>query len=352
MRFLSVFVFLGVLWAQDLWAQDAKDFLNQGVQAFRNARYPEAVEAFQKAVAAEPSLAAAHLYLATAYMQQFIPGAESAENAALARNATDEFLKVLTLDPNNRVAIASIASLELNQKRWDEAEQWYQKVIAADPASADAYYSLGFVAWARWYPAYSQARASVGMRPEDPGPIPNAAVRQDLRARYGNTLETGIANLQKTLELNPRYSDAMAYLNLIIRERADLRDTPDEFRQDIAEADQWMQKAVEAKGAPTGHVLFSGNLEEYKLVRKVDPVYPPLAAQARIQGIVKLQVTIGKNGQVQNAMVISGHPLLVPAALEAVKQWVYRPTLLNGAPTEVTTEVEVPFTLDPAVIPR
>jgi TonB family protein len=346
MRLLAVFGFLGAL-----WAQDAKDFLNQGVQAFRNARYPEAVEAFQRAVAADPGFVEAHLYLATAYMQQFIPGAESAENSALARSATDEFLKVLTLEPNNRVAINSIASLELNQKHWDEAERWYQRLIAGDPTSADAYYSLGFIAWSRWYPAYSQARTSLGMKPEDPGPIPNAAVRQDLRARYGSTLETGIANLEKTLELNPRYSDAMAYLNLIVRERADLRDTSEEYRQDIGLADQWMQKAVEAKSAPPGRIR-AGNIQEDKLIRKVDPVYPPLAAQARIQGMVKLQVTIGKDGQVQNTMVLSGHPLLVPAALEAVKQWVYRPTLLNGASMEVVTEVEVPFTLDRAAIPR
>jgi len=178
--------------------------LNQGVQAFRNARYLEAVEAFQKAVAADPGLATAHLYLATAYMQQYVPGAESAANAGFDRNATDEFLRVLTLDPNNRVGIASIASLELNQKHWDEAEQWYQRLIGADPALADAYYSLGFIAWSRWYPAYTPARTDAGVKPEDPGPIPNAAVRQDLRARYWKTLETGIANLQKTLELNPR----------------------------------------------------------------------------------------------------------------------------------------------------
>jgi hypothetical protein len=79
-------------------AQDAKDFLNQGGQALRNARYPEAVEAFQKAVAGDPGVATAHLYLATAYLQQYVPGAESAGNAAFARNATDEFLTVRTLE--------------------------------------------------------------------------------------------------------------------------------------------------------------------------------------------------------------------------------------------------------------
>jgi hypothetical protein len=85
------------------------------------------------------------------------------------------------------------------------------------------------------------------MKPEDPGPLPNQAVRQDLRARYEPVIESGISNLQKTLELNPQYEDATAYMNLLIRERADLRETPEEYRQDIALADQWVQKAIDVK---------------------------------------------------------------------------------------------------------
>jgi protein TonB len=88
-----------------------------------------------------------------------------------------------------------------------------------------------------------------------------------------------------------------------------------------------------------------GNVQSAKLVRQPKPVYPPLAKQARIQGTVKFQAIIGKDGTIQNLQLISGHPLLVPSATEAVKQWVYQPTLLNGEPVEVVTQIDVNFTL-------
>jgi len=90
-------------------------------------------------------------------------------------------------------------------------------------------------------------------------------------------------------------------------------------------------------------IRVGGKVQAAKLTQKVDPVYPPLANQARISGVVRLNVIVGKDGTVENMTVESGHPLLVPAALEAVKQWVYKPTLLNGQPVEVVTQVEVPF---------
>jgi protein TonB len=81
------------------------------------------------------------------------------------------------------------------------------------------------------------------------------------------------------------------------------------------------------------------------LIRKVQPNYPPLARQARIQGNVVLQAVISKQGTIENLQVISGHPMLVPAALEAVKQWRYKPYLLNGDAVEVETQVTVIFSL-------
>ena len=81
------------------------------------------------------------------------------------------------------------------------------------------------------------------------------------------------------------------------------------------------------------------------LVRKVPPTYPPLARQARIQGVVVLQAQISKEGNIVNLQLISGHPMLAPAAIEAVKQWKYKPYLLNGEPVEVDTQVQVNFTL-------
>ena len=80
-------------------------------------------------------------------------------------------------------------------------------------------------------------------------------------------------------------------------------------------------------------------------VKKVTPPYPPLAKQARIQGAVRFTAIIGKDGTIQNLNLISGHPLLVAAAQEAVKQWVYKPTLLNSEPVEVITQIDVNFTL-------
>lgn len=81
------------------------------------------------------------------------------------------------------------------------------------------------------------------------------------------------------------------------------------------------------------------------LVQQIKPHYPPLAVQARIQGTVVLQAVIGKDGKVHELQLVSGHPLLAPAAMEAVKQWRYRPYLLNGEPVEVDTQINVNFTL-------
>ena len=92
-------------------------------------------------------------------------------------------------------------------------------------------------------------------------------------------------------------------------------------------------------------IRVGGNVQQAKLIRQPKPIYPPLAKQARISGVVRLNAIIGKDGTIQNLPVASGHPLLVPAAMEAVKQWVYQPTLLNGEAVEVVTQIDVNFTL-------
>ncbi len=103
-------------------------------------------------------------------------------------------------------------------------------------------------------------------------------------------------------------------------------------------------KKEEAK-AVVQRIRVGGNVQQAKLVRQPKPIYPPLAKQARIQGVVKLNAIIGKDGTIMNLNAVSGHPLLVPAAMDAVKQWVYAPTLLNGEPVEVVTQIDVNFTL-------
>jgi periplasmic protein TonB len=99
------------------------------------------------------------------------------------------------------------------------------------------------------------------------------------------------------------------------------------------------------KIATPQRVRVSSGVQSGLLVRKVNPAYPPLARQARIQGVVILQAQISKDGNIENLQLISGHPMLAPAAIEAVKQWKYKPYLLNGEPVEVETQVQVNFTL-------
>lgn len=236
----------------------ARDNLNKGVAAFKQAKYSDAVEHFKTAVELDPSFPTARLYLATAYMSQYIPGAESPENVQNAKMANDQFLKVLEQDPKNAIAVESLASLHYSEaqgtqaiedkiKKLDEAKVWYEKLGELDPNKKEAWYSLGVITWAKWYPALMTARAKLGMKPEDPGPIKDKKVREELKQQWGAQVETGIKDLQKALDVDPNYDDAMAYMNLLIRERADLDDTPEQYKKDVDTADGWVQKALEAK---------------------------------------------------------------------------------------------------------
>jgi TonB family protein len=192
------------------------------------------------------------------------------------------------------------------------------------------------------------------MLPADPGPLP-APEREELKAKYSPMLDEGIANLDRALQIDPQYADAMAYINLLIRERADLRETKQEYAADVAVADEWIQKNLDAKKAqaqsgivpPPPPVRDGGAIQPQTVipVKTVEPIYPPLARQARISGIVRFTLRIAKDGSIQSIQLISGHPLLVPAALEAVKQYVYNPVLLNGSPVEAVTRVDVHFVL-------
>ena len=102
---------------------------------------------------------------------------------------------------------------------------------------------------------------------------------------------------------------------------------------------------VEGKPPVPQRIRVGANVQAANLIHKVTPVYPPLARQARIQGTVRFTAIIGKDGTIQNLQLVTGHPLLVAAAQEAVKQWQYKPTLLNGEPVEVVTQIDVNFTL-------
>jgi len=238
----------------------SRDALNHGVQAYKGAHYTEAVDYFKTAVQLDPDNSVPRLYLATAYMSQYIPGAESPENLQLAKEAKEEFLKVLEKTPSDTTALASLASLNYPQaqgmpdldqklKKLDEAKEWYLKLIAADPQNKEGFYSLAVIDWVKWYAAWMRARADLGLKPEEPGPLKDKKVKEGLQTQYSAVIDDGVKNLQKALDIDPNYDDAMAYMNLLVRERADLDDSPDQYKADIETADKWVQKALDTKKA-------------------------------------------------------------------------------------------------------
>ena len=100
------------------------------------------------------------------------------------------------------------------------------------------------------------------------------------------------------------------------------------------------------KAAPPARIKQGGEVTAASIITQTRPAYPPLARQARIQGTVLLHAIIDKDGQVAKLEVVSGHPLLVQSALEAVRQWRYKPTQLNGEPVEVDTTIQVTFSMN------
>ncbi len=249
----------------------ARDHLNKGVQAFKGARYAEAVEHFKTSVDLDPDFNVARLYLATAYMSQYIPGAESKENLEYNRMAKEEFLNVLQRNPGDKTAVASLASLHYSQaqgisnlddklKKLDEARVWYQKLAEVDPQNKEAYYSLGVIVWAKWYPALMAARVKLNMKAEDPGPLKDKKLKEELKEKWAAMVDEGLNSLKKALEIDKEYDDAMAYMNLLVREKADLAENADEYKKMIEEADGWVQKALETKKIKAARMPASGGI--------------------------------------------------------------------------------------------
>jgi tetratricopeptide (TPR) repeat protein len=240
-----------------LQAQPGRDCRNsqaaqemaKGIGAFKQAEYAKAVEHFRSAVELEAGCTNARLYLATAYMQQYIPGLDSAENLAMADAAREQFDSILKQEPDNEIALASLASLCFNQKKLDEATTWYKKLVLVKPDNKEAFYTLGVIAWTRSYEPIRKARQNLGMKPDDPGPIKDDEVRRELRVNYLPVLEEGLDGLDRALAIDGEYDDAMAYLNLLYRAKADLEDSPQDYRDDVAKADEWFRKVLETRKA-------------------------------------------------------------------------------------------------------
>lgn len=227
------------------FAQKAE--LDAGLDAFQQGRYADAAQHFQRASQADPRSVTGRLYLGAAYGAQFIPGLDTPENQRFGAAAIEIFSRVVAMEPNNEQAIGSIASLYYNQKRWDDALEWNRKLLDIDPDTKTAWLSIGVISFTHFLPAQREARLQSKMRPDDPGPIRDVTVRQALKIKYMPMLDEGITALKRALEIDPEYDDAMSYMNLLLRYRADLLDTPAEYLTQTQLADEWVRKSLALK---------------------------------------------------------------------------------------------------------
>lgn len=227
----------------------ARDQLTKGVAAFKNARYEEAVNHFQTAIDLDPNYETAKLYLATSYSYQVVPNLDTPENLKLAQKALDGFRAILEKDPNDLTALKQMASIYFNIKKLDEAKEYQKKVIAINPNDAEAHYTVGVVNWMQAYKNAITILAADGLTDDGNGNVKKSKAAC-LKLQQANTalVEEGLKFLLRAVELNPNYDDAMQYLNLTFRRRADLACGDDAARKaDLAKADEWSQRAMGAR---------------------------------------------------------------------------------------------------------
>jgi tetratricopeptide (TPR) repeat protein len=236
----------------------ARDLLNKGVAAFKAGQYDTAIEDFKEAKDLDPSLMNARLYLATAYASQYIPGAPSEQNVRLGNQAINEFKEVLQIDPNNLSAIDGIGSIifqmagqPYDAKKFEESKSYHQKHIDLRPNDPEPYYWIGVIDWTLAFRANGELRAeynknNIRKQVKDTDALP-AAVRTEYATKYGPMVDEGIADLKKAIELRPDYDDAMAYLNLLYRRKADMVESAEERASLQKQADELIDKVKEIK---------------------------------------------------------------------------------------------------------
>jgi tetratricopeptide (TPR) repeat protein len=234
----------------------ARDQLNKGVKAYKDNHYEQAIDHFQQSVRLDPSLINARMYLATAYVSQYIPGVDDADNLRTAQQAIDEYQRVIAMNPSRDQKVNSakgIAYLYLNMKKWDDAKKFYRMASELDPNDPEPYYSVGVIDWTACYQPRMEERAKLGMKPEEHLSASNKDQKKVcamLKDKNAPAIQEGIDSLNKAIQLRPDYDDAMAYMNLMYREKADVEcDDPATRTEDLKTADHWVDETLRVKKA-------------------------------------------------------------------------------------------------------
>jgi len=250
----------------------ARDQLNKGVDAYKSGKYEEAIGHFQKATELDPSLPMAKSYLATALSQNIVPGLDTAENLKTAQQAISIFQDVLAKDPNDVNSLKQIAGIYFNVKKLDDAKTWQKKVLAVDPKDPEAAYTVGVIDWTQAHENVLKALVPAGVNDDGEGnsKAPKK-VMDTIKEENSPLVDEALQYLNQAVANRANYDDAMAYLNLVYRRKADLDyGSPAAVKEDLAQAEDWRTKAMgtrkaneEKKNSGPGGITMdsSGNLK-------------------------------------------------------------------------------------------
>lgn len=299
--------------------------------------------------------------------------------APVAREA--ELAKILAAEPDNAKASFELAKRQEDRGAYGEAEATLQRARQAAPSNREVLVALaGFYNRSGKFEQTIEAlQAAAELTPGDPKGFQQIAVYYWDKARVDATaqpaqklayLVAGIAAADRAIAIDPNYSDALIYKNILLRLRANLETDPLTRQQYMNEADALRNRAIEINKERGGSVPLTysnapqppppppppgstgmapvrvgGTIRTPDKTRDAKPVYPPDAMRARIQGVVILEVTIDPSGAVSDARILRSVPGLDQAAIDAVRQWQYTPTLLNGVAVPVIMTVTLHFAL-------
>jgi tetratricopeptide (TPR) repeat protein len=261
---------------------EARDQLNKGVDAYKNAHYEEAIDHFQRATQLDPTLPMAKTYLATALAQNVAPGLDTPENLKTANESIRIFEEVLAKDPSDVNSMKQIAGIYFNianrnnPDQWeqdlDNAEEWQKKVLAVDPKDPEAAYTVGVINWTKAHENLLKALQDAGLNDDGKGNTKAPKKVMDPVAKENAPLvEESLKYLNQAVDNRANYDDAMQYLNLIYRAKANVDyGNADAVKDDLAQAQDWTSKAMStrkaneaAKNAGPGGITMdnSGNLK-------------------------------------------------------------------------------------------
>ena len=229
----------------------ARDQLNKGVEAYKSAHYEEAIGHFQKATELDPSLPMAKSYLATALAQNVVPGLDTPENLKNAQQAISIFQEVLAKEPNDVNSLKNIASINFSIKKFDEAKDYQKKVLAVDPKDPEAAYTVGVIDWTLAHENALKALVPAGTNDDGEGNLkaPKKVI-ETIKEQNAALVDEGLQYLNQAMANRANYDEAMSYINLMYRRKADVDyGNPEAVKADVAAAKEWSSKAMGTRKA-------------------------------------------------------------------------------------------------------